>query len=140
MLCQRWICSLFFSLLGVKSLILCFLCLKPEITLSKKRSYYLHLVWIEEGIKKICCFRITCNFKSSLLGHQFKDLVLSLQWLGPLLWCWFSSWLGNGHMAWKKTKKNKKREREREKYTCDFRLRQCYSPWSPTLLNMLEYN
>ena len=29
-----------------------------------------------------------------------KDLALSLQWLGSLLWCRFDSWLGNFHVLW----------------------------------------
>ena len=32
--------------------------------------------------------------------QQVKDLVLSLLWLGLLLWCGFSPWLGSLCMLW----------------------------------------
>ena len=35
---------------------------------------------------------------SSLMAHQAKDPVLSLQWLGSLLWCGFHPWPRNFHM------------------------------------------
>lgn len=41
------------------------------------------------------------NFKtnwSSLLAWWVKDLTLSLQWFGFLLWCRFEPWSGNFHM------------------------------------------
>jgi len=37
--------------------------------------------------------------------QQIKDLALSLQWLGSLLWHRFSPWPGNVHMPWVKKKK-----------------------------------
>lgn len=35
---------------------------------------------------------------SSLVVQQVKELALSLQWLGSLLWRRFDSWPGNSHM------------------------------------------
>ena len=48
--------------------------------------------------------------KSSLAVWLVKDPGLSLQWLGLLLWCRFSSWPRNFHMphAWPPSKKKKK--------------------------------
>ena len=37
---------------------------------------------------------------SSLVVQRVKDLVLSLQWLGSLLWCGFHPWPRNFHMLW----------------------------------------
>ena len=36
----------------------------------------------------------------SLVAQQVKDLMLSLQWLGLLLWHGFDPWPGNFHMPW----------------------------------------
>ena len=49
----------------------------------------------------------------SSLGVQWvKDLVLSLWWLGSLLWLRFDTWPRNFHMlrTWPKEKKKKERE------------------------------
>ena len=37
------------------------------------------------------------RLRSSLVAHQVEDLVLSLQWLGSLLWLWFDPWPGDVH-------------------------------------------
>ena len=37
--------------------------------------------------------------------QQVKDLVLSQQWLGSLLWCRFEPWHRNFHMAHMRSKK-----------------------------------
>ena len=44
------------------------------------------------------------------MAQQLKDLVLSLQHLGLLLWCRFNPWPRNFHMsqAWQKKKKEVK--------------------------------
>ena len=42
--------------------------------------------------------------------QQVKDLVLSLQWLGSLLWHSFDPWPGNFYMLWVQPKKKKKKE------------------------------
>ena len=39
------------------------------------------------------------------MAEWVKDLALSLQWLGLLLWCMFEPWLGNFHMPWTQPKK-----------------------------------
>ena len=44
-----------------------------------------------------------------------KDPVLSLWWLGSLLWCRFDPWPGNFHMPQKKKKKKKKNKKKKEK-------------------------
>ena len=46
-------------------------------------------------------------FRSSLVTLWIEDLVLSLQWLGLLLWHEFIPWPENSHMlqAWFKKKK-----------------------------------
>ena len=51
---------------------------------------------------------------SSLVVQQVKDLALSLQQLGLLLWHGFDPWLGNFQTYWAQTKK-KKRKRKRKK-------------------------
>jgi len=48
--------------------------------------------------------------ESSLVVQQVKDLALSLQWFGSLLWHEFDPWLGNFHMPWEWQKKKKKKE------------------------------
>lgn len=35
---------------------------------------------------------------SSLVAQWVKDLALSLQWFGPLLWHGFNSWPGNSYV------------------------------------------
>ena len=50
--------------------------------------------------------------------QQVKDLVVSLQWLGLLLWSGFDPWPGNSHMPWawlKKKKRSVKLGRRKEK-------------------------
>ena len=49
--------------------------------------------------------------------QQVKDLVVSLQWLGLLLWSGFDPWPGNSHMpwAWLKKKRSVKLGRRKEK-------------------------
>ena len=47
--------------------------------------------------------------RSSLVAQQVKGLVLSLQWLGSLLWRWMDSWPANIHMVWAWPKGEKKR-------------------------------
>ena len=42
------------------------------------------------------------------VAQQVKDRVLSVQWLGSLLWCRFSPWPGNFHVPWVWTKKKPK--------------------------------
>ena len=50
----------------------------------------------------------TNGFTSILKAHMrefpvaqwVKALVLSLKWLGSLLWCGFDPWFGNFHMPW----------------------------------------
>ena len=37
---------------------------------------------------------------SSLVAQGVKDLALSLQWLGLLLWHRFNPWPQNFHMQW----------------------------------------
>ena len=34
------------------------------------------------------------------MDQQVKDLVVSLLWLGSLLWCGLDPWPGNFHMPW----------------------------------------
>ena len=41
------------------------------------------------------------------MAQQVKDLVLSLQQLGLLLWYRFDPWPGNFHMPWLWPKKKK---------------------------------
>ena len=42
------------------------------------------------------------------MAQWVKDLVLSLQWLGLLLWCGFDPWPRNFHMLEVQPKKKKK--------------------------------
>ena len=48
--------------------------------------------------------------RSSPMVQWVKDSVLSLQWLGLLLWHRFDLWLGNFHTPWVWSKKKKKRQ------------------------------
>lgn len=43
------------------------------------------------------------------MARQVKDVVLSLQWLGSLLWHKFSPWPGNLCMLWVRPKNKKKK-------------------------------
>ena len=52
---------------------------------QKKKSLFI-LVWLELVSKS--CHRKTLD-RSPLVAQWFKDLALSLQWLGSLLWCGF---------------------------------------------------
>ena len=45
------------------------------------------------------------RIRSSPVVHQVKNLALSLQWLGLLLWCRFYPWPGNFHVLWVQPKK-----------------------------------
>ena len=45
-----------------------------------------------------------------------KGLALPLLWLGPLLWCWFDSWL-HAMGETKKTKTKKKKNKTKNKQT-----------------------
>ena len=54
------------------------------------------------------------------MAEQVKDLILSLFWLGTLLWCRFDPWTGNFCMLWawpqkKKRKKERRKKKERKK-------------------------
>ena len=42
------------------------------------------------------------------MAQEVKVPVLSLQWLGLLLWCRFDPWSRNLHMLWVQPKKKKK--------------------------------
>ena len=65
---------------------------------------------------------------NSLVVQQVKALVLSLPWLGSLLWCRFDTWPGSFHMLWTQPKmkeilcRNSKEEKDylcaQEKVTC----------------------
>ena len=44
---------------------------------------------------------------SCIFLQWVKDLVLSLQWFGSLLWCRFDLWPKNFYMPWAKPKQNK---------------------------------
>ena len=46
------------------------------------------------------------SLRSSLVVQWVKDLALSLQQLGLLLWCRFDPWPGNYHMLWVWPEKN----------------------------------
>ena len=46
---------------------------------------------------------------SSLVAQQVKDLVLSLQQLGSLLWCGFDPWPRNFHMSREQPKEKEKK-------------------------------
>ena len=49
--------------------------------------------------------------------QQVKYLVLSLQWLGLLLWYWFNPWSMNFHTqrySPKKKKKNKQKNKQKK--------------------------
>ena len=45
---------------------------------------------------------------SSLVAQQVKDLVLSLQWLGLLLWHGFDPWPENFYILWAQQKKKER--------------------------------
>ena len=61
---------------------------------------------------------------SSLVVQLGKDLMLSLQWLGSLLWCRFNPWPKNFHMpqAWPKKKDTKEDSLIKQKLT-DFKIK-----------------
>ena len=74
--------------------------------------------------------------RSSIVAQQVKNPVLSLQWLGSLLWHMFNPWLGNFHILWacgNKTKQNKNKNKNTKKLSpvtscwdsCNF-----LHPWS----------
>ena len=49
--------------------------------------------------------------RSSLVAQWVKDLALSLQRPGLLLWLWFNPWSRNSHAAGRVKKKKKKRQK-----------------------------
>ena len=55
------------------------------------------------------------KIKRSLVAQWVKDLLLSLQRLGSLLWHGFSPLLGNVNMPFGKAKKKKERKKERKR-------------------------
>ena len=62
---------------------------------------------------------------SSLVAQQVKDLALSVQHLGSLLWNGFDPWPGNFHMSWmwpppKKKKTESKRSSALLSMICDY--------------------
>ena len=50
----------------------------------------------------------------SLVAQQVKDLVLSLQHLGLLLWCVFDLWPRNIHRPWAQPKKEEEEEEKKD--------------------------
>ena len=54
-------------------------------------------------------FPLECQFWSSLVVQQVKDLALSLQWLRSLLWHRLDPWLVNFHVQQVRPKKKKSR-------------------------------
>ena len=79
-----------------------------EKTKRQKKKKRKKLIW-----PQACsfCFAIIVNklgseiygfnnyeYWRSLVVHQVKDLLMSLQWLGLLLWHMFDPWLGNFHV------------------------------------------
>ena len=53
-------------------------------------------------------------FQSSLVAGCVKDLMLSLQWLGLLLWYTFDPWPGNFHMPSAQPKEGKKKNKNKK--------------------------
>ena len=49
--------------------------------------------------------------QKSLVAQWVKDPVLSLLWLGLILWCRFNAWPRNFHMPWVQPKKLKKKKK-----------------------------
>ena len=49
------------------------------------------------------------------MAQQEKDPVLSLQWLGSLLWHMLNPWTGNSHMLREELKKKKKKKKKKRK-------------------------
>ena len=73
---------------------------------------------------------------SFLVVHQVKDLALSLQQLGSLLWHGFNPWLENFHMLWewpKQTNNMKAVAHGGLKHTCEVMYHICHFggsiPW-----------
>ena len=60
--------------------------------------------------QKVDCLK-TVWFWSSLVVQPVKDLVLSLQQFGLLLWLRFNLWSGNFHMLWVQPKKKKEKKK-----------------------------
>ena len=55
--------------------------------------------------------------RSSFVAQWIKDLVLSLQPPGSLLWCGFDSWPGNFHMLRAQPKRKKKKKKVKKQPT-----------------------
>ena len=53
--------------------------------------------------------------RTSLVAQWIKDLILSLQWLGLLLWLMFECQTRNFHMSWTQPKKKKKKKKKNVK-------------------------
>ena len=58
------------------------------------------------------------------MAQWIKDLVLSLEYLGFLLWCRFSRWPGYFHMPWARPQKKKEKlmEKNMHAFVCEILL------------------
>ena len=72
-----------------------------EIQIKTRMRYHLILA-------KMTIYKKT-KVRSSLVVQQVRDLAVSLQQLGSLLWCGFNSWARNFHMMRAQLKKKKKK-------------------------------
>ena len=57
----------------------------------------------------------TKEILSLLVVQWFKDLVVSLQWLGSLLWHGSDPWSGNAHMPWAQPKETTNKQEQPKK-------------------------
>ena len=57
-----------------------------------------------EKAKAVLTYVLSCENRSSLVAQWVKDLVLSLQQLGLLLWHRFDPWPRNFCMLWAQPK------------------------------------
>ena len=73
--------------------------------------------WTEEPteVAKLALIFVSLKklLRSSLGARWVEDPVLSLQWLGLLLWCGFHPWPGTFHMPRVQPKKKKKKKEKR---------------------------
>ena len=77
-------------------------------TLSPEVRFQLFYRWGNRGTEEEVDKTKTAGPGSSLVAQWVKYPVLSLPWLGSLLWCRFDSWLGNFRMLRAQPKRKKK--------------------------------
>ena len=101
--------------------------ISPPKKVSTEREV-LHRTWKNQSEKQntFCPEVMTLQLqlknpnRNFLVAQWVMDLVFSLQWLGPLLWCRFSPWLKNIHVPQVQQTKTKQTKNNWQMQTITF--------------------